>query len=109
MLESVVARCAFDCWPPFAEQKLNAAMLIDEDVKVALRPKANENGLVEREKIAKVIKGLLNADQGVRIRERMNKLKDAAGNAVSKRESFTKSLSEMALKFVFSFSPEKTN
>ncbi|KAK2650103.1 hypothetical protein Ddye_017592 [Dipteronia dyeriana] len=63
------------------EQKLNAVMLT-EDLKVALRSKANEDGLVRKEEIAKVLKCLFEGE-GEEIRERMKRLKEAAAMAVS--------------------------
>lgn len=53
VLESVVNGVPLIAWPLYAEQKMNAVMLT-EDIKVALRPKANANGLMEREEIARV-------------------------------------------------------
>ncbi|GAB4844574.1 hypothetical protein Ancab_037972 [Ancistrocladus abbreviatus] len=52
------------------EQRTNA-VLLKEDVKVALRPKASESGLVKREEIGKVV------------RNRALELKDAANRALS--------------------------
>ena len=47
----------------WAPQKMNAVMLSDE-LKVALRPKANEKGIVEREEIAKVIRRFMEGEEG---------------------------------------------
>ncbi|KAK7841588.1 hydroquinone glucosyltransferase [Quercus suber] len=57
-LESIMQGIPLIVWPLFAEQKKNAALLA-EDLKVALRPKTNKNGLIDREEIAKVVKGLM--------------------------------------------------
>ncbi|KAH7578032.1 hypothetical protein ACOSP7_000860 [Xanthoceras sorbifolium] len=98
ILESVVHGVPLIAWPLFAEQKLNAVMLT-EDLKVALRPKADENCLVGREEIAKVLKGLFQGEEGTEIRERMKKVKEAASMAVSEEGSSTSSLSELVLKW----------
>ncbi|TXG63000.1 hypothetical protein EZV62_009994 [Acer yangbiense] len=98
ILESVVHGVPLIAWPLFAEQKLNAVMLT-EDLKVALRPKAKEDGLVRREEIAKVLKCLFEGEEGVEIRERMKRLKEAAAMAVSEEGSSTHSLSELVLKW----------
>ncbi|OVA01929.1 UDP-glucuronosyl/UDP-glucosyltransferase [Macleaya cordata] len=50
-LESVVHGIPLVAWPLFAEQKMNAVMLA-EDLKVALRPKANKDGLIGHDEIA---------------------------------------------------------
>ncbi|KAF3440076.1 hypothetical protein FNV43_RR18354 [Rhamnella rubrinervis] len=97
-LESVVLGVPLIAWPLFAEQKMTAVMLV-EDVKVALRPKANENGLVGREEIAKVVKDLIEGEEGKRLGQRMRELKDAANRALSKDGSSTRALSELASKW----------
>lgn len=78
-------------WPLFAEQRMNA-VLLTEGLKVALRPKFNENGVAEREEIAKVIKGLMVGEEGNEIRERIEKIKDAAADALKEDGSSTKAL-----------------
>ncbi|XP_020205697.1 hydroquinone glucosyltransferase-like [Cajanus cajan] len=93
VLESVVKGVPVIAWPLFAEQSLNAVMLTD-DVKVALRPKVNESGLVEREEIARVVRGLMEDNEGMEIRKRMEQLKIAASNAIKEDGSSTKTLLE---------------
>ncbi|CAA6665877.1 unnamed protein product [Spirodela intermedia] len=46
-LESVVHGVPMIAWPLYAEQKMNAVLLV-EDVKVALRPRTGEDGIVGR-------------------------------------------------------------
>lgn len=96
ILESIVHGVPLIAWPLFAEQRMNAVMLA-EDLKVALRANAAENGLVRREEIAKVIRDLMQGVEGIIIRDRMNKLKEAAAMAVSEEGSSTKTLSELVL------------
>ncbi|XP_060218455.1 hydroquinone glucosyltransferase-like [Lycium barbarum] len=96
-LESVVHGVPFIAWPLYAEQKMNAVML-SEDIKVALRPKANENGIVGRLEIAKVVKGLMEGEEGKVVRSRMRDLKDAAAKVLSEDGSSTKALAELATK-----------
>ncbi|KAJ4954484.1 hypothetical protein NE237_011267 [Protea cynaroides] len=52
-------------WPLFAEQKMNAMMLV-EDLKVALRPKVEKKGIVRRMEISRVVKCLMEGDEGKR-------------------------------------------
>ncbi|CAK9163047.1 unnamed protein product [Ilex paraguariensis] len=52
ILESIVYGVPLIAWPLHAEQRTNAALLTDY-LKVALRVKPNENGIVERGQIAK--------------------------------------------------------
>ena len=72
------------------------AVLLAEDLKVALRPKANEKGLVDREEIAKVVKGLMVGEEGKKVHSRMKDLKDAAEKALSADGSSTKALTDLA-------------
>ncbi|KAK7339198.1 hypothetical protein VNO77_19851 [Canavalia gladiata] len=99
-LESIVLGVPMITFPLFAEQRMNA-ILLTEVLKVALRPKFNENGIGEREEIAKVIKGLMLGEE----RKRIEKLKDAANNALKEDGSSTKALSQFGTR-VENFLPE---
>ncbi|AES74412.1 glycosyltransferase, putative [Medicago truncatula] len=52
---------------------MNAALLSD-GLKVAIRPKVNENGIVEREEIAKVVKNLMVGEEGKEIHPKNGKV-----------------------------------
>lgn len=97
-LESVAYGVPLIGMPLFAEQKMNAVMLV-EDVKVALRLKANENGFVGREEIARVVKELLEGEEGKRVGQRMRDLKNAATRALREDGSSTKALAELTAKW----------
>uniref|UniRef100_A0A6N2N2J1 Glycosyltransferase n=1 Tax=Salix viminalis TaxID=40686 RepID=A0A6N2N2J1_SALVM len=92
-LESVVSGVPLIVWPLYAEQKMNAWMLT-QDIKVALRPKASGNGLIGREEIANVVRGLMEGEEGKRVRNRMKDLKEAAARVLLSTEDG--SLSELA-------------
>ncbi|XP_043694288.1 UDP-glycosyltransferase 72B1-like [Telopea speciosissima] len=95
ILKSVVHGVPLIAWPLYAEQKMNAVMLV-EDIKVALRPKANEEGLIRRQEIAKVVKSLMEEEEGKRIQRKMSELTDEATKVLSDEGSSTKALSEVA-------------
>ncbi|KAL0309310.1 UNVERIFIED_CONTAM: Hydroquinone glucosyltransferase [Sesamum radiatum] len=97
-LESIVNGVPLIAWPLYAEQKMNA-VLLHEDVKVALRPKVGENGLVERAEIANVVKCLMEGEEGKEIRGRVRNLKEAAANVLSENGSSTMLLDELAEKW----------
>ncbi|XP_020208604.1 UDP-glycosyltransferase 72B1 [Cajanus cajan] len=80
-LESVQEGVPLITWPLFAEQKMNA-VLLNDGLKVALRPKLNDEGIVEREEIAKMVKCLMEGEEGKGMYERMRNLKDSASNAL---------------------------
>ncbi|KAM7508995.1 hypothetical protein LguiA_019448 [Lonicera macranthoides] len=82
-LESIVHGVPLIAWPLYAEQKMTAVMLTD-DLKVALRPQADENGLVGREEIEKVVKCLLEGEGGEKVRYKMKILRDASVKVVRK-------------------------
>ncbi|KAM5555597.1 hydroquinone glucosyltransferase-like [Rosa sericea] len=97
-LESVANGVPLIAWPLYAEQKMNAIMFT-HDIKVALRPRANENGFVEREEVAVVVKGLMEGEEGKRLRNRMKDLKDAATKSLSDEGASTKALSDVVTKW----------
>ncbi|KAF9614931.1 hypothetical protein IFM89_021361 [Coptis chinensis] len=96
-LESIVNGVPLIAWPLFAEQKMNAVML--DYMKVALRPKFDENGIVRRDEIAKVVKGLMEGEAGKKLRNKMKALKSAAGTVLTEDGSSMKSLCEVTLKW----------
>nr|XP_043619158.1 hydroquinone glucosyltransferase-like [Erigeron canadensis] len=97
ILETVVHGVPVIAWPLYAEQKMNAVSLT-EGIKVALRPKADENGIIGRVEIARVVKSLLEGEEGKGIRSRIRDLKDAAANTLSKDGCSTKTLDQLAYK-----------
>ncbi|XP_043694746.1 hydroquinone glucosyltransferase-like [Telopea speciosissima] len=97
-LESIVHGVPLIAWPLYAEQRMNAVMLV-EDMKVALRPKEREDGIIGREEIAKVVRSLMEGEEGQRVRSRMRELKDASARVLSEEGSSTQSLSEVAQKW----------
>ncbi|XP_021760343.1 hydroquinone glucosyltransferase-like [Chenopodium quinoa] len=99
ILESVVHGVPLIAWPLYAEQEMNAVML-NEGIKIALKPKANENGLIGRGEIAMVVKGLMEGEEGKKIRNRMNELKEAANRVVGENGSSTKALCEVVQKWM---------
>lgn len=97
--ESVTLGVPLIAWPLYAEQKMNAVMLT-EGVKVALKLKKNESGVVERDEIAKVVRSLMeDREDGKKVREKAMELKDAAKKAWSEDGSSAKSLAQLASKW----------
>ncbi|XP_059644953.1 hydroquinone glucosyltransferase-like [Cornus florida] len=94
-LEGIVHSVPLIAWPLYAEQRMNV-VLLTEDLKVALRVKVNENGIVGREAISEYVKGLIVGEDGKFLQNRMRDLKDAAANALRQDGSSSKSLAELA-------------
>ncbi|CAN0825198.1 Hydroquinone glucosyltransferase [Linum grandiflorum] len=97
-LESVANGVPLIVWPLYAEQKMNAVMLT-EDIKVALRPKRVGSEVIGREEIGNVARSLMEGEEGKRVRYRMKELKDAAGKVLSKDGSSNRALSEVVQKW----------
>ncbi|KAI3938424.1 hypothetical protein MKW98_015323 [Papaver atlanticum] len=97
-LESIIHGVPLIAWPLFAEQKMNAVMLTD-DLKVALRPKVNKNGIIECDEISRCVKGVEEGEEGNKLRSRMGDLKGVATSSLSKGGSSFKSLAEVANKW----------
>ncbi|XP_061346438.1 hydroquinone glucosyltransferase-like [Gastrolobium bilobum] len=95
-LESIVFGVPMITLPLFAEQRINAVLLF-EGLKVALRPKFNENGIVEKEEIAKVIEDLMMGEKGNGIRKRIEELKDAAACALKEDGASTKAILQFGI------------
>ncbi|KAG2674395.1 hypothetical protein I3760_13G132600 [Carya illinoinensis] len=95
--QSIMNGTPLIAWPLFGEQRMNAVFLA-EDLKVALRPKENEKGVVVREEIAQVIKGLMVGEDGKNARNHMKDLKIAAEKALYPEGSSTRALSELPFK-----------
>ncbi|URE47745.1 hydroquinone glucosyltransferase-like [Musa troglodytarum] len=82
-LEGLVHGVPLIAWPLYAEQKMNAVLLA-EDVKVALRLEADEDGLARGEEIARAIVCLIEGEEGKRLRRRARELSDAAARALER-------------------------
>ncbi|MED6117905.1 hypothetical protein PIB30_114398, partial [Stylosanthes scabra] len=74
-LESIVHGVPMIAWPLFAEQRMNAILLTDE-LRVAVRPQGDEeNGVVKRDEIAKVVKRIMDhSEEGLEMRKRVQDL-----------------------------------
>lgn len=98
ILESVVHGVPIITWPLYAEQKMNAVIVVD-DVKVGLRPTGVGERVVERLEIAEVVKALMEGEEGKKVKNRVMELKEAAARAVSPGGASTKTVSELAKKW----------
>ncbi|KAL9230964.1 hypothetical protein vseg_006245 [Gypsophila vaccaria] len=94
-MESVVHGVPMIAWPLFAEQKFNAVILAD-DLKVALRVRPNEEGLIKREQISEYARGLIRGEVGELMRDRMKDLKEKAKLALSEGGSADETLAKVA-------------
>ncbi|MCO5559421.1 hypothetical protein L7F22_013021 [Adiantum nelumboides] len=80
------------CWPYFADQYLDAKFIV-EQWKIGLRfNKNNERGLIERGEITRVIKAVMEGEEGKILQENARKLKEASYQALSPQGTSYKSV-----------------
>lgn len=68
--------------------------MLSEVLKVGLRPKLNENRIMERVQIYELIKLLMEGEEGEKLCNNMKEFKDAANSALKEDGSSTKTLSQ---------------
>ncbi|XP_010457132.1 PREDICTED: UDP-glycosyltransferase 72B2 [Camelina sativa] len=98
ILESIVNGVPLIAWPLFAEQKMNA-LLLAEGVGAALRVLAGEDGIVRREEVVRVVKELMEGEEGKAIGNKMKELKEGLVRVLGDDGFSTKSFSELLLKW----------
>ncbi|KAM0939439.1 putative hydroquinone glucosyltransferase [Dioscorea sansibarensis] len=81
VLEGIVKGVPLIVWPLHAEQKMNAVFLVD-GVKVGLRPRVGESGVVERDEICSVIKYLFEGEEEERVRAKAREVSGEAARAL---------------------------
>ncbi|XP_065011072.1 UDP-glycosyltransferase 72B1-like [Musa acuminata AAA Group] len=80
-LESVKAGVPMVAWPLFAEQRQNAVMLA-EGSRIALRLPRAEQGIVPREEVARVVKELMEGEEGKAAHQRVAELREASARCL---------------------------
>ncbi|KAL7176637.1 hypothetical protein ACSBR2_030057 [Camellia fascicularis] len=92
ILESLVNGVPLIAWPLFGEQEMHTEMLTKQ-FKIAFRPHKNEeDGLVGREEIVKLVRDLILGEGEKPLRQKARELKEAAATAMSAHGSSAKSL-----------------
>ncbi|KAG8369710.1 hypothetical protein BUALT_Bualt14G0042200 [Buddleja alternifolia] len=82
------------------ENSSNAAFFSIESLKVALRVRVNENGIVDREQIVKLVQGLIGGFEGEKLGKRIRVIKDEAAITWSELGSSEKALDDLACKWI---------
>ncbi|KAF0897369.1 hypothetical protein E2562_036492 [Oryza meyeriana var. granulata] len=102
-LESVSAGVPMIAWPLHAEQKMNAIVL-EESVGVALRPRAREEdvgggAVVRQQEVAAAVKELMEGEKGRAVRRRVRDMEQAAARVWSPEGSSRRAMEEVAVKW----------
>lgn len=93
--ESIAGGVPMIAWPLYAEQRLNATMLTEE-LRVAVRPEVlPTKKVVGRQEIEKMVRDLMESEEGKAMRERVKKLKESAEEALRPGGSSCNSLCEV--------------
>ncbi|KAK6939502.1 UDP-glucuronosyl/UDP-glucosyltransferase [Dillenia turbinata] len=95
-LESVVHGVPMIAWPLYAEQKMNAKML-SKETGIAIKPRAVEpgKGLVGRNEIERVVRMVLEGEEGQAMRKRARELKESAAKVLNNGGSSKQELSRV--------------
>ncbi|KAK1440642.1 hypothetical protein QVD17_06471 [Tagetes erecta] len=92
--ESIRGGVPMIAWPLYAEQKLNATLLTEE-LKVAVRPMVwPTEKVVRREEIEKMVRSLMEGEEGKMLREKVKLLRESGNEALSMNGSSYKSMCE---------------
>lgn len=97
MLEAIVSGVAMVAWPLYAEQRMNKVMLVEMGLAVAMR--GYENGVVEATEVEERVRGLVDAEWGRELRERMEGVRRAAVVAVADGGSSSLEVNELVSKW----------
>ncbi|XP_023759842.1 anthocyanidin 3-O-glucosyltransferase 5 [Lactuca sativa] len=82
-LESISSGVAMIAWALYAEQRMNATMLTEE-LKVAVRPEVlPTKKVVGREEVEKMVRCLIDGEEGKAMTEKVKRLKESAEEALS--------------------------
>ncbi|MBA0689256.1 hypothetical protein Goari_006991 [Gossypium aridum] len=97
VLESIVHGVPLVTWPLYAEQRMNSTMLV-EDIGVAIKPKmeAGQQTIVGRKEIERVVRMVMEGEEGKVIRSRVKELKASATKELDSSGSSYESLSCVA-------------
>ncbi|KAL9265439.1 UDP-glycosyltransferase 88F3-like protein [Drosera capensis] len=92
VLEAVVAGKPMVAWPLYAEQHVNKAALVADDMGLAVPVEAGEDGLVSGDELARAISELMDSQKGSAVRDKCKAMKQAALAATSDHGSSTANL-----------------
>ncbi|XP_028791623.1 anthocyanidin 3-O-glucosyltransferase 5-like [Neltuma alba] len=94
-LESVANGVPMIAWPLYAEQRMNATMLV-EQVGMAVRAGESDGGVIGRKEIEKAVRVMLEGEEGKAVRRKAKELKQRATETLRNGGSSYESLVSLA-------------
>ncbi|KAJ4806366.1 Glycosyltransferase [Rhynchospora pubera] len=102
ILEAVTAGKPMVCWPLYAEQRLNKAVLVDHETRLGVTMEGYDCEMVEAEEVETKIRWLMEGEGGKLLKERIKVMKDKAGESLTEAgtssQAFVQFLMDLELK-----------
>ncbi|KAJ4775282.1 Glycosyltransferase [Rhynchospora pubera] len=81
ILEAVTAGKLMVCWPLYAEQRLNKAVLVDHETRLGVAMEGYDRVMVEAEEVETKIRWLMEGEGSKLLKDRIKAMKDNAGES----------------------------
>ncbi|KAG0484751.1 hypothetical protein HPP92_008830 [Vanilla planifolia] len=98
VLESVLGGVPMVAWPLYAEQRMNKVLLVEE-LRLAVEMRGYETGAVAAAEVEERVRGLMEAEWGKEIRERMEAVRVEAEKALAEGGSSYVAVKELVAKW----------
>ncbi|KAJ8629447.1 hypothetical protein MRB53_022770 [Persea americana] len=95
VLEGLCAGVPMVAWPLYAEQKLNRVVMVEE-MSLALAIKEEEDGRVGADEVERMVRAVMESDEGEALRKRTVEMREKAMAATSEGGSSRLALAELA-------------
>ncbi|KAJ1692692.1 hypothetical protein LUZ63_009390 [Rhynchospora breviuscula] len=83
ILEAVTAGKPMVCWPLYAEQRLNKAVLVDHETRLGVTMEGYDRGMVVAEEVETKIRWLMEDEGSKLLKEHIKVMKDKAGELLT--------------------------
>ncbi|KAJ4806369.1 Glycosyltransferase [Rhynchospora pubera] len=83
ILEAVTAGKPMVCWPLYAEQRLNKAVLVDHETRLGVSVEGYDHEMVDAEEVESKIRWLMEGEGSKLLKESIKAMKDKAGESLT--------------------------
>ncbi|KAJ4806368.1 Glycosyltransferase [Rhynchospora pubera] len=87
ILEAVTAGKPMVCWPLYAEQRLNKAVLVDHETRLGVSVEGYDHEMVDAEEVESKIRWLMEGEGSKFLKERIEAMKDKASESLTETGS----------------------